>query len=123
MTKIIALVIVSEIFTAFGQVLFKKSTNEVGVYSLRHLDAHSRFLGDIFKRPSLWTGFVFMGMGLVVWLFALAEGDLSLVFPIGSIQYILILFSAHFFLDEKIDAMKLVGTLLVVMGIILISIS
>jgi uncharacterized membrane protein len=58
-----------------------------------------------------------------LWLIALAQGDLSLVFPIGSIQYIFVLFSAHIFLNEKIDRMKLIGTFLVVAGIILITIS
>jgi len=60
---------------------------------------------------------------LIIWLMALAQGDLSLVYPLGSIQFILILFSAHIFLNEKIDKMKLIGTFLVVLGIVFITIS
>ena len=110
MIKIILLVLLSEVFTAIGQVFFKKTTNALEPYSL----------GGVLRKPSIWIGLVSMAIGLAIWLMALAEGDLSLVYPIGSLQFILILFSAHIFLNEKIDKMKFLGTLLVVFGIVLI---
>lgn len=123
MVKILLFVLISEIFTAGGQIMLKKSANSLGVYDLNRVGAHFGFLSEVFSRPALWMGFIFMVLGLVAWLFALAEGDLSLVFSLGSMQYILILFLAHFMLGEKIDKMKLVGTLLVVAGIVLIAIT
>jgi len=124
MLKIILLVILAEIFTAVGQVLLKKSANAAEAsHDLRRLDGHARFLKDVLTQPTLWGGFVAMAAGLIVWIIALAQGDLSLVFPIGSLQYVLILFSAHFFLGEKIDKMKFLGTFLVVLGIVLIAMS
>jgi len=123
MVKIIILVLVAEIVTAFGQILFKKSTNAMESYSLRGFENHKRFLGEVLSKPSLWAGFLCLAAGLAIYLVALAQGDLSLVFPLGSIQYIFILFAAHQFLGEKIDAKKLAGTFLVVFGIILISLS
>jgi drug/metabolite transporter (DMT)-like permease len=123
MMKIVLIVLLAEIFTAVGQILLKKSANAADSYNLRRLDSHARFLADVFANPALWGGFLAMGIGLVVWIFALAQGDLSLVFSLGSLQYILILFGAHFFLGEKIDKMKVAGTFLVVFGIILITIS
>lgn len=123
MLKIILLVILAEIFTAVGQMLFKKSTNAADQYNLRRLDAHALFLKDVLANPNIWGGFIAMGLGLVVWIIALAQGDLSLVFSLGSMQYILILFGAHFFLGEKIDRMKFIGTFLVVFGIVLITLS
>jgi len=123
MVKIILLVILSEVITVIGQILFKKSTNSLGVYSLRDKGARIRFLSEISRQPSLWLGLLAIILGLMVWLVAIANGDLSLVFPIGSLQYILILFLAHIFLGEKIDRTKLIGTLLVMVGIVFISIS
>jgi drug/metabolite transporter (DMT)-like permease len=38
---------------------------------------------------------------------------------LGSIQYILSMLAAHFFLQEKIDTTKLIGTSLITLGIIL----
>ena len=123
MVKIILLVLLSEAITVIGQILFKKSTNNIGTYNLRSGRDRIRFLSEIFTRPYLWVGILAMVIGLIVWLLAIAQGDLSLVFPIGSLQYILILFLAHKFLGEKIDRMKLAGTLLVMAGIVLMSVS
>ena len=54
---------------------------------------------------------------------ALAQAELSIAFPIGSLQYVMTLFAAHYFLDEKINRLKLIGTFLVVGGIALVIIS
>jgi len=124
MIKILLLVLLAETFTAAGQILLKKSANSAqSSYDLRRLDAHARYLRDVLTHPALWGGFLAMGAGLIVWIVALAQGDLSLVFPLGSLQYILILFLAHSYLGEKVDRMKFIGTFLVVAGIILIAIS
>ncbi|MCX5666067.1 MAG: DMT family transporter [Candidatus Omnitrophica bacterium] len=123
MVKIILLVLLSEAITVIGQILFKKSTNSIGTYDLKAGGDRIRFLSKILTQPSLWSGILVMSIGLVIWLLAIAQGDLSLVFPMGSLQYILILFLAHKFLGEKIDRMKLIGTLLVMAGIVLMSVS
>lgn len=122
MIKIILLVLFSEMLVAAGQILFKKSINTIERYSLRGAGFKIRFLGEVISKPGIWGGLFFMVIGLVVWLFALAQGELSLVFSLGSIQYILILVLAHIYLNEKIDKVKLVGTLLVIAGIVLIAI-
>jgi uncharacterized membrane protein len=120
MVKIFLLVLLSEILTATGQVLFKHSTNSLESYSLRGAHTHIRFLSEVLSKPSLWAGFTAMAAGLVVWLMALSEGDLSLIFSLGSIQYIMILFLAHKFLGERINPVKLAGTILVMIGIVFI---
>ena len=123
MIKIVLLVLMAEIFGAVGQTLFKKSTNTIKAHSLKDVGTIVRFLMDILVKPYIWVGFLCISGGLVMWLIALAQGDLSLVYPISSMQYILILISAHVFLQERVDVMKLIGTFLVVVGIILVALS
>ena len=123
MWKIIGLVVVSELWNMAGQIFFKKSANSFGTHEFSSFRGWARFMRDVYQSRLIWLGLVSMVVGLLVWLLALACGDLSLVFPLGSLQYILILVSAYLFLGEKIDRMKLAGTLLVVFGIILIAIS
>jgi len=124
MVKILFLVLLAEILTACGQICLKKAANGLGDHhNFKKIGAHMRFLSAVLSKPILWAGFGVMALGLVAWLFALAEGDLSLVFSLGSCQYIIILFLAHFILGEKIDKMKAVGTFLVVLGIVFIAVS
>lgn len=121
--KVLLLVVAAEILTAAGQIMFKKSANSVEFHSLRGAESVKRFLGSVMSRPTIRTGLLSMAAGMMVWIAALAQADLSLVFSLGSIQYIMILFLAHYLLGEKIDRMKLIGTILVAAGIILITIS
>jgi drug/metabolite transporter (DMT)-like permease len=123
MIKLLLIIILSEIVTCIGQIIYKRSVNTLELHSLRGIGNHLKFLKNVLSHPGIWYGLLAMTAGLLLWLIALAQGDLSLVFPIGSIQYIFVLFSAHIFLNEKIDRMKLIGTFLVVAGIILITIS
>lgn len=123
MIKIIFLVFIAEALTVVGQIMLKKTANNLNTYNLREVKAHVRLMKDVLVQPSIWIGFFMMGLGLMAWLLALAQGDLSLVFSLGSMQYLLILFLAHYFLGEKIDSMKAVGTLLVIAGIVLIAMS
>ena len=71
----------------------------------------------------IWLGLVTVIIGVVVWLIALAQTELSVAYPIDSLQYIMTLFAANIFLGEKIDRMKIMGTVLVIGGIVLISFS
>ena len=123
MVKLLIFVIIAEAWTAIGQVLFKKCTNSLEVHSLRGVNNQTRFIRNVLSRPLIWVGLLSMSIGMIAWLMALAQGDLSLVFSMGSIQYIVILFLAHFLLGEKIDRLKCIGTFLVVLGIILITLS
>lgn len=82
-----------------------------------------RFVRNVAMRPGIWLGILFISIGLCAWIIALSEGDLSIVYPMGSIQYVITLFAAHFLLGEKIDSMKAIGTVLVVLGIIFVTMS
>lgn len=123
MIKVLLFILIAEVWTAIGQVLLKMSTNSMEACSLHMAGGVARFIKNISCKPMIWAGLLSMSVGMVAWLMALAQADLSIVFSIGSVQYIMILFLAHYLLGEKIDKMKLIGTILVVMGIILITIS
>jgi len=123
MLKVLGLIFLTEILNVIGQIFFKKGVNTVEERDLRGAGTYIAFFKDALKRPPIWYGLGSMVLSIAVWLMALAQADLSFVFPVGSMQYILILITAHMFLDEKIDVMKLTGTLLVVLGIVVITMS
>lgn len=123
MTKIILLILLSELWGTCGQVFFKKSVNKLEAPNLRKAASYMKFLKSVVRMPTIWIGLVFIGIGLAVWLTALAQADLSFVFPMDSMQYIITLAAAHIFLGEKINRLKIIGTSLIVGGIILVAMS
>ena len=122
MAAILFFVLLAEISMAAGQIFFKKGANGFEA-AQRDFRSYPAFFARVFKMPLIWYGLLSMTVGLVFWLMALSLGDLSLVFPIGSMQYIIIMVAAHYWLGEKIDSQKLIGTLLVMGGIVLLTLS
>ena len=120
MGHLVFLVLIAEVFNTIGQVLFKKSTNVFEKPHLGTFRSYLDFVKKILSMKTIWLGLGAMTVGLIVWLVALSQGDLSVVFPLGSLQYLLILVASWLLLDEKIDLSKCVGTILVILGVVFI---
>lgn len=114
MLKLIAFIFLSEVCSLTGQIFFKK-----GVTGLE--GSYFNFIKKTLSSPKIWAGLACISIGIVIWLMALAQAELSLVYPIDSMQYLLVLIGSWVFLREKIDADKLLGTLFVIIGIILVA--
>jgi len=113
-----------ELFSAASQIFFKKVADQNGLHHpLIHIKDYVHFAAGTLKHPLAWAGLGIMILSTILWLMALSMGDLSLIFPLGSIQYILVLVGSKFFLSEKIDTLRLLGTVLIMSGIIVITIS
>jgi len=123
MNKALILVLLAEFWIIVGQICFKKGANRLNTEDAAGKPWIFQLLGCLLRFPSLWIGSVAMLLGLLFWLSALACGELSYVYLLGSIQYIFALFAAYFFLHEKITTPKLIGTLLITLGIILTAVS
>lgn len=113
----------AEVCGVAGQILFKKTINGLEAPDMRSHTSYLVFLKNVLRVPAVWIGFCCVGSGVAIWLTALAQADLSLVFPIDSMQYVVTLIAARIFLDEKMDRMKLGGTFLIMVGIALVAMS
>jgi len=123
MMKVILFILVAELWGVTGQILYKKSVNIIDTPNLRSLKSYFSFIKKVIAMPSIWLGVISITIGIIIWLGALAQADLSLVYPIDSIQYIMMLVVSRIFLDEKITRLKLIGTLLVIAGIFFVVMS
>lgn len=118
MIRTFVLVFAAEVFNTLGQVLFKKATNHDGENAGKGIASYASFFSRILRRPDILFGIVSMAAGLVFWLMALDGAELSLVFPLSSMQYIMILAASGLFLKEKIDLARAAGTFLIAGGIV-----
>ena len=123
MTRTILYVLIAEIWNTIGQLLFKKSANAFPAVQKGGLRTYGIFFKDVIRRPGILLGLLSMAIGLVFWLVALSQAALSVVFVLGSMQYILILIASRIFLAEKIDSGRFLGTLLIAIGITLVALA
>ncbi len=123
MNKPLVLVFIAECWITVGQICFKKGANLLITEETNEKPWIAQVLRYVLRCPTLWMGSAAMLIGLLFWFAALSTGDLNFVYLLGSIQYIFALIAAHFFLHERINNTKLIGTLLITLGIILTAIS
>lgn len=96
----IILIIIASISTAFGQMFWKLST---GLVNLEFI-----------------IGFFLYFLGAIIMIIAFRFGSLSVLHPLLSIGYIFALLISIFFLNEILQIHHFIGTLLIVVGAVLI---
>lgn len=97
----VALMLISSLLTCVGQLLWKLSTD-----------------GSLLL---LLGGFALYGAGALTMLLALRCGELSTLHPMLGAGYVLSLLLGQLFLRETLSAAKLLGVLLIVVGLVLLA--
>ncbi len=119
--KLFILVLIAEICSASTHTFFKHGVNGVDIENIRGVKNYLRFLRRVLATPQIWIGLLVVSTGMAVWLLVLAQAELSMAFPLDSIQYVIILVSSYFFLGERINRDRIIGTLFILAGIVFVS--
>jgi drug/metabolite transporter (DMT)-like permease len=80
-----------------------------------------KFIFQLLIKPRLWLGFVFSVTSLCIWLVVLSKADLNFAFSADSMHYIFIALASRFVLKEKMGYWRWLGTGLIVVGIVFLS--
>ncbi|MEI6831112.1 MAG: hypothetical protein WCK61_00175 [Candidatus Omnitrophota bacterium] len=82
-----------------------------------------KFFFQLLAKPRIWLCFVFSVVSLCIWLLVLSKADLNFAFSADSMHYIFIALAARFILKEKFSHLRWLGTGLIVVGIVFVSLS
>jgi multidrug transporter EmrE-like cation transporter len=111
-------VIISVVFNVLGQYSMKIGMNKYGEVTF---DDHVLLtIYRIFILPNVIIGLIMYAISAVFWLIALSKLDLSIAYPTLSIGYILVMILSVMFLNETITIYKILGTVLIISGIVLL---
>ncbi len=75
------------------------------------------------RSPFIWGGIILLIVFFACFLCAVSWADLSLVLPVTALGYILNVFSGSYFLDEPVSPAHWFGSVLIVLGVFLVSLS
>ncbi len=120
MTIAIVYILVSVVAGAVGQIMLKKGMTTMGPLTLS-FDQLFNILWRIGTNPYVVIGLAIYVTGTVFWLAALSRVDLSYAYPFASLSYGVMLLAAWQLFKEDITPFRLVGTLVVCLGVFLIS--
>ena len=114
------LVLVCIFCAAAGQTALKSGMNQVGeIGSLRQL-FNLDTLVHIFTNPRVLAGIFLYVISLFLWLGALSTLNVSFMYPLLSLSYVITAIIAFVFLKESITLLHWAGISLVVGGCLLI---
>ena len=97
------LVMSATLVGAFGPILLKKAS-EKKLSNIR----------SILSNYHLFGGVALYGIGTIIFIIALRGGDLSILFPLVALTYIWVSFLSVKFLGEKMNKIKWLGILLII---------
>lgn len=106
-----------------GQTLMRKGMKHVGPIAIRaFIKAPFSTTFRMISNPVVFLGVIFAGMGAFIWLIVLSRIDLSVALPIlGGLGYLLLPLISVLLLGEHVTVLRLAGTILIVMGVIIVS--
>jgi uncharacterized membrane protein len=108
----IIIVILSTILGSIGALYFK--------FASEHL--HLKQPKSFFRRE-IYIALSMFGLGTVLFIVALNHGELSILYPMTSIQYIWVTLWSMKFLKEKMNMFKLMGITIIIIGVILVGLA
>jgi len=120
MNAAVGYIMISVLGGAVGQILLKKGMGGMGPLTLS-LGKLGELLWRMGTNPYVIAGLAIYVTGTVFWLVALSRVDLSYAYPFASLSYVVMLVAAWLLFKEDLSLLRLAGTGVVILGVLLIS--
>lgn len=119
--KILALVLASVAMSALAQILLKFGMSSPVVQQALALDRRAEAALAILASPGVAGGLALYGLGAMVWLFVLARVDVSQAYPFVGLGFLVTMALGALLLGEQVGPVRILGTVLVAVGTVLVA--
>jgi multidrug transporter EmrE-like cation transporter len=103
-------------FTTYGQLVLKWQIAASGALPVDFV-GKLLFLMRLFKNFWVVSAFVCALLAALCWMAALSKFELSYAYPFMSLSFVIVLVLSNMFFNEPINAAKVFGIILIVVGI------
>jgi len=104
-----------------GDILLAKGMKEMGDISAMNLRGIMDTALRALTTPKLIMGTAMLAIFFFLWLAVLSWEDLSVALPMQALNYVLVAFLSQYFLHETVTPLRWAGTLLVCVGVMMIT--
>jgi multidrug transporter EmrE-like cation transporter len=113
-----ALIATTILLTVYGQLIVKWQVGEAGDFPASTAD-RIHFLARLVANPWIISVFVAAAIAALSWMAAMTRYDLSVAYPFVALSFVLVLIGSAVFFDESLNAAKVAGIALIVVGIVI----
>ncbi|MCL5430414.1 MAG: EamA family transporter [Candidatus Marsarchaeota archaeon] len=110
---VIFITLIAAVITSFSQLLYKKG--------LKNKIEKMTHVLRLLRNKWIIAGLFCIVLSLAIYLYALSQAPLSVVYPIFASTFIFVPIISVFVLKEKMTTMRVIGMLVVVIGIMVIA--
>jgi multidrug transporter EmrE-like cation transporter len=118
------LALVSITLSAFAQITFKLGVSQPAVQAVlaqaKTAPWYSTASGLLLS-PAVLGGFALYGVSAILWLVVLSKVDVSVAYPFVAVGFLVTMVAGAVLFDEPVGLVRVVGTLLVCAGVILVA--
>ena len=111
-------IFISVSLSAVAQAFFKYGVSRVDLDAYNNIILKAWYL---FTSPFVFLGLSLYGIGTLLWLMALKQLDLSLAYPFVGMSFIMVFMIGVFFLGEPFNLMRLAGTCIIIIGLLILA--
>lgn len=122
MTKILIILVIAFSFEAVGVVTLKKGLDQIGpLFNARKAATPLplnilKLVGDWFTNKNVLLGLLLLTIFFAQLQYLLGQGDVSFIWPLTAVGFVMTVLAARFILHERIDAARWTGVVLIVLG-------
>lgn len=109
---------ISILLAVAGQLLMKRGMMAFGTFPVSQLLFK---VIPMFLNPWVFVGFVCFGLSSIFWLVVLSRMELSLVYPMVSVAYVLVALFSWYYFKENLTVVRWLGIALIILGVFFIS--
>jgi len=121
MWKTLAVMVLAVTAGTIGDLLLARGMKEMGDLSTMNSRGIFNVAVQALTTPKLVIGTAMLAIFFFLWLAVLSWEDLSVALPMQALNYVLVAFLAQYFLGETVSPLRWAGTILVCVGVIMIT--
>lgn len=115
----LSIALISIFLGATGQFLFRLGMLRYGKVTAENVWGQ---LWGILTTPAIFFGFVCFGISSILWLVVISRWELSYAYPMVALGYVIAILYGAFFLQEAINLPKILGSALILLGIMVLGV-
>lgn len=123
MAKLVVILLIGLMMEATGVVFLSKGLKQIGEAASISVAEVARLIGRGIANPNILAGVALEAGFFGTLLYLMSRGDVSFVWPLTSLGFVLTTLAARFILKEEVSAFRWGGVLLIVLGAGLITYS
>lgn len=108
------------LFTVYSQLIMRWQVQLAGALP-GDISGKMYYIAKLLINPWVLSGMLASFLAGVSWMLSMSKFEISYAYPFMSLNYLIVLAAGYMIFSESMSGLKLIGTILVISGLIVIS--